>query len=122
MVVAWIVSMVFIVRDLLRPSGGPDPRAWVRWARAAPFAIVAALSLWIAVRAPRGRKPFSADFSLAPEDLLRSMTKVPHLVGVAVLFLLAVLAFGTRRLSWAFLAIMLLGVGWEMCEATVVGH
>ena len=50
------------------------------------------------------------------------MTKVPHLVGIAVLYLLAVLAFGTRRLSWAFLATMLLGVAWEICEATVVGH
>lgn len=53
---------------------------------------------------------------------MRSATKVPHLVGVAVLVLLAIVAFGTRRLRWAFLATMLVGAGWELCQTTVVGH
>jgi hypothetical protein len=126
MVAAWIVivllttlALTFIVRDLRHPSTAPNR---ITWARALPFAICAALSIAIAMRAPRGRRAFSVDFSVAAADLARSMTKVPHLVGVAVLTLLAVLAFGTRRLSWALAATMLLGVAWELCEATVVGH
>jgi hypothetical protein len=109
-------ALFAIVRML---NGGAQPS---RWLRIAPFAICAALSLWIAHRAPRGRRPFSVDFSLAPEDLLRSMSKVPHLVGVAVLVLLAVVAFGERHLFRAFITTMLLSVVWEIEEATVVGH
>ena len=53
---------------------------------------------------------------------MQSMTKVPHLIGSAVFFLLAVIAFGTRRLDRALLATMLLGVGWELGETTVRNH
>ena len=105
------------------PSVRKDARpVWVTALRVAPFVVCAALSLWVAGSAPQGRKPFAVDFSLVPEDLARSITKVPHLGGVAALVLLAVLAFGMRRLLWAFLAVMLLGIGWEIGEATAVGH
>lgn len=128
MIAAWIVIVLLVgmalslIVHMLRSEQSQPPRTWVRGMRAAPFAICATLSLWIATRAPKGRKPFTADLSLVPEDLLRSMTKVPHLVGVAVLCLLAVVAFGPRRLFRAFLTTMLLGIAWEIGEATVIGH
>ncbi|HXU30679.1 MAG TPA: hypothetical protein VN851_08900 [Thermoanaerobaculia bacterium] len=50
------------------------------------------------------------------------MTKVPHLRSIAILFLLAVVAFGIRRLLVAFAVTMALGITWELAEATVVGH
>lgn len=113
------IALVFIARDLRR---GEPRSAADKWPRFAPFVVFGALSLWIAFRAPKGRHVFSVDFSLVPADIARSMTKLPHLVGTAVLVLLAILAFGPRRLWLAFLATMLLGVGWEIGESTVVGH
>ena len=50
------------------------------------------------------------------------MTKVPHLQSIAILFLLAVIALGVRRLGAAFAITMSIGVAWEIAEATVVGH
>lgn len=80
------------------------------------------VSLWAAGKAPGGRHPFQIDFSLSADDLAVSMTKLPHWRSIAVLFLLAVIAIGVRRLPWAFVVTMLVGVGWEIAEATVVGH
>ena len=128
MIVGWIIIVLlaagalYVIVHLLRSEKAQPPRTWVRQARVAPFVICAALSLLTAMRAPHGRKPFTADLSLAREDLLRSMTKVPHLVGVAVLSLLAVVAFGPRRLGWAFFATILLSVVWEIEEGTAIRH
>jgi len=128
MIVAWLVIVLLaagalsVIVHMLRSEESQPPRTWVRRVRAAPFVICATLSLWIAQRAPKGRKPFTVDLSLDRQDLLQSMTKVPHLVGAAVFFLLAVVAFGTRRLVRAFLATMLLGIGWEIGQTTVIGH
>jgi VanZ family protein len=128
MIVAWLVIVLLaaaalsVIVHMLRSEGSQPARTWVRRTQAAPFAILAILSLWIAQRAPNGRKPFAVDFSLDRQDLIQSMTKVPHLVGGAVFFLLAVVAFGTRRLGRALLATMLLGIGWELGETTVVRH
>ena len=128
MIVAWLVivllaaAALFVIVHTLRSGESQPPRTWVRRTRAAPFVILAILSLWIAQRAPNGRKPFAVDFSLDRQDLLQSMTKVPHLVGGALFFLLAVVALGTRRLFRALLATMLLGIGWEIGETTVIGH
>jgi hypothetical protein len=94
----------------------------MRVLRGAPFVIVAALSIFVAAQAPHGRKPFAIDFSISLDDLARSMTKVAHLRSIAVIFLLAVLAVGTQRLMLAFGLTMLVGVGWELSEATVVRH
>lgn len=113
-------AMLFITRDLLRRSGMPTSEGQL--SRAIPFVLFAALSLYTAVRAPLGRHRFQVDFSLSWGDLARSITKVQHLRGFAVLLLLAVVAFGTQRLLAAFLATMALGVTTELAQATVVGH
>lgn len=100
----------------------PATTAWSRIARIAPFAVVGSLSLIAAARAPQGRKPFQMDLTISIDDLARSMTKVPHLRSIAVLFLLAVVAFGAHRLARAFWSTTLLGIGWELAQTTVVGH
>ncbi|HEX9163532.1 MAG TPA: hypothetical protein VF980_17630 [Thermoanaerobaculia bacterium] len=117
-------ALAIIIVELYRTPdqefGTASP--WFRVLRPLPFIIVAAISIIVAGRAPRGRHSFSIDLSLAREDLARSMTKVPHLRSIAVIFLLAVIAFGVNRLLIAFGATMLVGVGWELAEATVIGH
>jgi hypothetical protein len=115
-------ALVLIVLDILRPPAQRPAPLWFRVARAAPFVIVSALSLFAASQAPRGRKPFQVDFSLSREDLALSMSKVAHLRSIAVILLLAVVAFGTQRLVAAFGATMLVGIGWELAETTVIGH
>ena len=107
--------------DLAHP---PQPRPlWLRVLRAAPFWIASIRSIFVAVQAPRGRRPFQIHFNLFwREDLMTSMTKVAHLRSIAILFLLAVLAFGVHRLLVAFAVTELVGVGWEIAEATVIGH
>jgi hypothetical protein len=128
MIVAWLIIILLaagalsVIVPMLRSEESRAPRTSIRRIRAAPFVILAILSLWIAQRAPKGRKPFSADLSLDRADLMQSVTKVPHLVGGALFFFLAVVAFGTRRLGRALLATMLLGIGWEIGETTVIGH
>jgi hypothetical protein len=119
-VVVALGALAVIVRDLLRYKRSSS--LWLRVVRAVPFVAVALLSLWTAAQAPHGRHAFHVDLSLSPEGLAWSMTKVPHLKSIAVLFLLAVVAFGVDRLVWAFAATMAVGVGWEIAEATVVGH
>jgi hypothetical protein len=94
----------------------------MRVLRGAPFVIVAALSIFVAAQAPYGRKPFAIDFSISRADLAWSMTKVAHLRSIAIIFLLAVLMVGTQRLMLAFALTMLVGVGWELAETTVVRH
>jgi len=97
-------------------------RLLVRILRIVPFASLALLSLWVAGTGPRGHKPFRFDWTISGSELARAVTKVPHLRATAVLFLLATLAFGSNRLLLAFGLTMLVGVGWELAEATVVGH
>ena len=113
-------AMLVITRDLSRLSGLPSFKRQLL--RAIPFVLFAALSLFTAVRAPLGRHRFRVDLSLSWDDLARSITKVQHLRGFAVLLLLAVIAFGTQRLLVAFLATMALGIATELAQATVVGH
>jgi VanZ family protein len=113
-------AMLVITRDLSRLSGLPSSKH--RLLRALPFVFFAGLSLFTAVRAPRGRHPFRTDLSLSWDDLANSLSKVQHLRGFAVLALLAVVAFGTQRLLVAFLATMALGIVTELGQTTVVGH
>ena len=94
----------------------------VRILRVVPFASLAVLSLWVAARSPLGRKPFHFDWTISGSEVARAVTKVPHLRATAVLFLLATLAVGSNRLLLAFGLTMLVGVGWELAETTVVGH
>jgi VanZ family protein len=120
LVSAAVLALLLI--DLARAGRSVRRPTWEIVLRAAPFFIAGTLSIFVAGQAPKGRHPFRADLSLSPEDLARSMTKVPHFRSMAILFLLAVVAFGVHRLLLAFVATMLVGVGWELAEATVVGH
>ena len=94
----------------------------VRILRILPFVCLAVLSLWVAGRSPLGRKPFEFDWSTSGTELAQVITKANHLISTAVFFLLATLAVGTNRLLLAFGLTMLVGVGWELAETTVVGH
>jgi hypothetical protein len=116
------LALALLLLDMARRSTAPRRSLLMRILRSAPFVIVAALSIFVAAQAPHGRKPFAIDFSISLPDLARSMTKVAHLRSIAVIFLLAVLAVGTQRLMLAFTLTMLVGVGWELAESTVVRH
>ncbi|MEP6911697.1 MAG: hypothetical protein ABI923_03020 [bacterium] len=94
----------------------------LRILRILPFACLALLSLWVAGRSPLGRKPFQFDWTISGSELAQVVTKAPHLISTAVFFLLATLAVGSNRLLLAFGLTMLVGVGWELAETTVVGH
>jgi VanZ family protein len=111
-----------LIAEMFRSGRGRAISATTRIARALPFAVASALSLWVVGQAPDGRKPFQVDLSLAAEDLARSMTKVPHFRSIAILFLMAALAVGSRRLLLALGLTMLVGLGWEAAETTVIGR
>lgn len=113
-------ALVAIDRDLTRGPASPGARRSPWWSL--PFVLFAGLSLFVAARAPRGRHPFRFDVDLSWEDVGRSLTKVQHLRGYAVLVLLAVVAFGARHLLAAFATTMALGVACELAQTTVVGH
>jgi hypothetical protein len=121
-VVVGTLAVALLLFDMARPSTAPQRSPLVRALRGAPFVIVAALSIFVAAQAPHGRKPFAIDFGISRPDLVRSMTKVAHLRSIAVIVLLAVVAVGTQRLMLAFALTMMVGVGWELAETTVVGH
>lgn len=91
----------------------------LRWP---PFAVFAALTLWVAAGLPHGRKPFAVDLSLSASTLAESLSKVPHYRTTAVLFLCAAIAVGWRRPLAALLLTMLVGAGWELAESTAIGH
>jgi VanZ family protein len=91
----------------------------LRWL---PFLFVAGLSLWVASGLPGARKPFELDLGLSPESLVESLGKVPHYKSTALLFVLATLAVGWRRLRAALLLTLSVGVGWELAEATAARH
>lgn len=111
-----------LVADMFRSGGGRTISAMARIARALPLVVASALSLWVIGQAPNGRKPFQVDLSLSVEDLARSMTKVAHFRSIAILFLMAVLAAGSRRLLLALALTMAVGLGWEAAETTVIGR
>jgi hypothetical protein len=121
-IVIGVAAVLLLIVEMSQPPArGPIPTPQ-RIIHSIPFVAVSALSLWVAGRAPQGRKPFQVDLSLSADDLALSMTKVPHLRSMAIIFLLAALAVGSRRLASAFALTMLVGLGWELAEATVVGH
>jgi hypothetical protein len=91
-----------------------------RW-RAFPFLALTTFSLWYAYQAP-GRRPFGLDLDLTPAALAAAMTKVKHFAASALVFSLATVAVGHRRLGLALTLTMLVGFGWELAEATGCGH
>lgn len=114
------ITLWLIARDLRRPRRKVTVAS--RIVRATPFMAFATLSLFVAARAPHGRHPFQLDLGLSASDIARSLSKLPHLRGYAVLLLLAVLAFGAHRLLLALLACTTLGIACELAQGTVVGH
>lgn len=97
-------------------------RSVVVVARAVPFVVCAGLSIWVAGRAPSGRRAPQFDWSVDLSAVARAVTKVPHMKWMVVLFLLALLAVGFRRSGTAAGLTLAVGVGWELAETTVVGH
>src|SRR5512141_1024353 len=93
-----------------------------RTLRTLPFVALAALSTLAAAEAPHGRRPFSINMAITWENLSEASTKIPHIRACAVLFLLATLAVGPRRLWLAFTLTMLVGAGWEVAEATGIAR
>jgi len=93
-----------------------------RLLRVLPFICVTLLSLGVAAGIGRERKPFTFNFSLATNDILKSLTKIAHFESTALILVLAILAVGLRRLRIAFVLTMLVCLGWELAEATAVGH
>lgn len=90
--------------------------------RLVPFFVLGPLSVWAAARAPQGRKAFTLDLDLSIEALSRAMTKAPHLKYSAILCGLALLALGLRRWWQALLLTVLVALGWEIAQTTVIGH
>ena len=87
-----------------------------------PFLVLAALSIRAAAYAPQGRGHFAINMSITANGLAEAVAKIPHIRTCAVLFLLATIAVGSRRLSLAFALTMLVGASWEVAEATGIGR
>jgi VanZ family protein len=91
----------------------------VRWL---PFALVALFSLAMAAAAPDGRRPFEFDWELSAATLSFSLTKANHVAACAALAFLALLAAGRERWAQAMGLTLLVGIGWELAQGTVVGR
>ena len=102
------------------PSGSVAIRR--PWKRAVPFGLVSAFSILLAAHAPDGRKPWAFDVDLSRAALADSMPNHPHVAASAFVLCLAALAVGWRRLPWAVVMTVLVGLGWELGQTTVVGH
>jgi hypothetical protein len=90
--------------------------------RSLPFLILSVISLGSAATLTAQRRAFTFNSDLSPQSLLSSLQKIEHYKASALIFLLAWLALGNRRLSLAFWLTMLISLGWELLEATAVGR
>ena len=90
--------------------------------RLRPFLILSMISLCSAATLSAQRRAFTFNSDLSPQSLLSSLQKIEHYKASALIFLLAWLALGNRRLSLAFWLTMLISLGWELLEATAVGR
>src|SRR6266436_6320131 len=93
-----------------------------RTLRMLPFLVLTLLSILVAAQAPQGRRQFAINMDITADGLAKAVTKLPHIGACAVLFLLAAIAVGTRRLSLAFGLTILVGASWEVAEATGIGR
>ena len=91
----------------------------VRWL---PFVVAALFSLAMASAAPDGRRPFEFDWQLSAAALSFSLVKANHITACAALGFLALLAAGRERWGQAMLVTLLVGLGWELAQTTVVGR
>lgn len=107
-----------------RAGCAKDKRAvtLLRGLRAIPFLAFGAASVWLAARAPNGRKPFTIAFDFSLDALLLALTKWPHMASMAFLYLLALIAAGLQRSILAATLVFGVGVGWELAQSTVIGH
>lgn len=90
--------------------------------RRLPFWLLAALTMIIAYRAPYGRRPAEFDFDMSLEAIEWSLYKPLHIAACALLMVLGVLAYKWKRWWLAAVLTMLIGLGWEIAQTTVVGH
>ena len=90
--------------------------------RIIPFVVLSVISLCSAATLTAQRRVFTFDSDLSPHALISSLQKIEHYKASALLFVLAWLAFGNRRLFQAFWLTMLVSLGWELLEATAVGR
>jgi hypothetical protein len=90
--------------------------------RVIPFLALSIISFCSAATLSAQRRVFTFDTNLSADALNSSLQKVEHYKAAALIFLLAWLAFGNRRLSLAFWLTLLVSLGWELFEATAVGR
>jgi hypothetical protein len=90
--------------------------------RSLPFLILSAISLCSAATLSAQRRAFTFNSDLSLPSIFSSLQKIEHYKASGLIFLLAWLALGNRRLSLAFWLTMLVSLGWELLEATAVGR
>jgi VanZ family protein len=90
--------------------------------RKLPFWLLAALTLMIAYRAPYGRRPPEFDFDMSWDAIVWALQKPLHIAACALLMVFGVLAYKWERWWLAAVLTMLVGLGWEIAQTTVVGH
>ena len=90
--------------------------------RLAPFMTLVTLSLCIAYSVTSPRKRFYLDVDISGAAILDSLTKVQHFQASTLVFVFAWIAFGNRRLFLSLLLTIMVGIVWELCEATAIGH
>jgi VanZ family protein len=90
--------------------------------RKLPFWLLAALTLMIAYRAPYGRRPPEFDFDMSWDAIVWAAQKPLHIAACALLMVFGVLAYKWKHWWLAALLTMLVGLGWEIAQTTVVGH
>ena len=100
----------------------PERMAAATWLRRLPFVILAGASVWAALRAPAGRKPFSFDCDLSLGAINDGLANPRHMWASGVLLVAAVIATGLRRIPLAIGMTVLVGSAWEAAQTTVVGH
>jgi hypothetical protein len=94
----------------------------LRRARWLPFLLLSAAALVSAYFPHLPRKPFSLSLDLSIRTVAHVAYKPIHYRAAAVLFLLAILAVGSRRVPFALGLTLIVCFGIELEEATVAGH
>lgn len=90
--------------------------------RLAPFILIVLLSFCIAYGVRSPRKGFHFDVDISGSAILDSLSKVQHFQATLLVFVLAWIAFGRRRLFICLLLTTIVGLMWEICEATALSH
>lgn len=90
--------------------------------RKLPFWMLAFASILIANHAPYGRRPVEFDWDISSASIEWSLYKPLHILGCALLMVLAVLAYRWKRWPVAALLTMTVGLSWEIAQTTVAGH